>query len=267
MRALMFILFLSFMNPLWAKDPGGSYAAAEDAYRQGDFEEAIHIYLAAIQDGEQSASLFYNLGASLYKNGELGSAMAALLRARSLDPSDPDIRYNLRFLQEKARDKLDTRLPQERFSAWSASRWFTERTLFWWMSIALVLVFSLVGWMLFTGKASLVSWMGTFILLIGALYPGLSLARVLWQAPDWGAVRTAEVDVLASPTIRNAVVIFQLHEGAPFAVINESGDWFKIQLSDGKSGWIPREHLAIFGKNFFSYQTSKNDGSPEKPTL
>jgi tetratricopeptide (TPR) repeat protein len=267
MRALMFILILSVMSPAWAKDKGGSYAAAEDAYRQGDFEEAIHIYLSAIQDGEQSASLFYNLGTSLYKNGELGSAVAALLRARSLDPSDPDIRYNLRFLQEKTRDKLDTKLPQDRLSEWSASHWFTERALFWWMSIALVLMFSLVAWMLFSGKASLLSWIGAFILLIGALYPGLSLARVLWQAPDWGAVRTAEVDVLASPTVRNAVVIFQLHEGAPFAVTNESGDWYKIQLSDGKSGWVPREHLAIFGKNFFSYQTSKNETSPEKPTL
>jgi hypothetical protein len=267
MRALMFILLLSVMNPLWAKDLSGSYAAAEDAYRQGDFEEAIQIYLGAIQDGEQSASLFYNLGTSLYKNGELGAAMAALLRARSLDPSDPDIRYNLRFLQEKARDKLDTKLQNDYLSHWSASRWFTERALFWWMSIALVLMLNLVGWMLFTGKASLMSWTGAFILLIGAFYPGLSLSRVLWQAPDWGAVRTAEVDVLASPTVRNAVVIFQLHEGAPFAVINESGDWYKIQLSDGKSGWIPREHLAIFGKNFFSYQTSKNETSSEKPTL
>ena len=80
-------------------------------------------------------------------------------------------------------------------------------------------------------------------------------------------MRAAEVDVLASPTVRNAVVIFQLHEGAPFAVTTESGDWYKIQLSDGKSGWIPREQLAIFGKNFFSYQTSKNEPSPEKPTL
>jgi tetratricopeptide (TPR) repeat protein len=267
MRALMFILLLSLTNPLWAKDGSGSYAAAEDAYRQGDFEEAIHIYLAAIQNGEQNASLFYNLGTSLYKNGELGSAVAALLRARSLEPSDPDIRYNLRFLQEKTRDKLDTKLPQDRLSEWSASRWFTERALFWWTSIVLIMMFSYLGWMFFTGKASVLSWMGALILLIGALYPGLSLARVLWQDPDWGAVRTAEVDVLASPTVRNAVVIFQLHEGAPFAVTNESGDWYKIQLSDGKSGWIPREHLAIFGKNFFSYQTSKNEPSSEKPTL
>ena len=183
MRALMFILLLSLASPVWAKDPGGSYAAAEDAYRQGDFEAAIHIYLAAIQDGEQNASLFYNLGTSLYKNGELGSAVAALLRARSLDPSDPDISYNLRFLQEKARDKLDTKLPHDRLSDWSGSRWFTERALFWWTSIALVLMFTVLGWIFFTGQASVLSWIGAFILLIGALYPGLSLARVFWQEP------------------------------------------------------------------------------------
>src|SRR6476661_1526717 len=104
MRALMFILILSLMPDLRAQDQRGPYAAAEDAYRQGDFEEAIRIYLSAIQDGEVSAGLFYNLGTNLAKNGETGAALAALLRARSLDPSDPDIRYNLHFLQEKGRD-------------------------------------------------------------------------------------------------------------------------------------------------------------------
>jgi hypothetical protein len=267
MRALMFILILGLMPSLWANDRRGPYAAAEDAYRQGDFEEAIRIYLDAIQDGEVNASLFYNLSNSLYKNGETGSALAALLRARSLAPADPDIRYNLRFLQEKARDKLDVKLQNNLWREWSAARWLNERVMFWWTVIPLTLMLILVNWHLWTGRAPFLSWVVSAVLLCSALYPGLSLAHALWQEPDWGAVRSAEVDVLASPTVRNAVVIFQLHEGAPFAVINQSGDWFKIRLSDGKTGWIPREHLAIFGKNFFSYQTSRNDGSSKKSAL
>ncbi len=267
MRALMFILILAWMPSLGAKDQSGSYAAAEDAYRQGDFEEAIRIYLTAIQDGEENASLFYNLGTNLYKRGESGSALAAFLRAQSLDPSDPDIRYNLRFLQEKARDKLDTRLANDPWHQLSAARWFNERALLWWTAIPLILMFSLMGWQLSSKRAPILSWLAVLGLFLGALYPGLSLAHARWMENDWGAVRSPEADVLASPTVRNAVVIFQLHEGAPFAVINQSGDWFKIKLSDGKTGWIMREHLAIFGKNFFSYQTSKNEPSPEKPAL
>jgi tetratricopeptide (TPR) repeat protein len=267
MRALMFILILGLMPTLWAKDRRGPYAAAEDAYRQGDFEESIRIYMDAIQDGEVSASLFYNLGTSLSKNGEVGPALAAFLRARSLDPADPDIRYNLRFLQEKSQDKLDVKLQNDLWRELSAARWLSERALFWWTVIPLVLMLSLVAWQLFSGRGLLLPWIASAVLLLGALYPGLSLAHALWQEPDWGAVQAAEVDVLASPTVRNAVVIFQLHEGAPFAVMNQSGDWFKIQLSDGKTGWVQREHLAIFGKTFFSYQTSKNERSSEKSTL
>lgn len=267
MRALMLVLVCFFMKPLLAKDLSGNFAAAEDAYRQGHFEEAIKIYLTAIQEGQENASLFYNLGTSLYKNGEMGAALAAHLRARSLDPGDPDIRYNMHFLQEKARDKLDTKLVTDRWRDLSAARWLNERALFWWTVIPFTLALSLAGWQLLTGRTPILTWAAGIVLVLASLYPGLSLAHALWQKPDWGAVVAPEVDVLASPTIKNAVVIFQLHEGAPFAVINESGDWFKIQLSDGKTGWVPREHLAIFGKKFFSYQKSKNDNPSEKSAL
>jgi hypothetical protein len=263
----MLILAVFMMKPVLAKDSSGGYAAAEDAYHQGHFEEAIQIYLAAVQQGETNASVFYNLGTNLYKNGEMGAALAAHLRAARLNPSDPDIRYNLRFLQDKARDKLDTKLAHDPWHAVSASRWGSERTLFWMTIIPLGLAFSLAGWQLFSGRAPVLSWVFTGLLLVFSLYPGLSLAHMVWQDPEWGAIASPEVDVLASPTVRNAVVIFQLHEGAPCAVINESGDWFKIQLSDGKTGWVAKEHLAIFGKNFFSYQTSKSDRSSKKSAL
>jgi hypothetical protein len=261
------MLLLGWMPLLFADDRRGSYAAAEDAFRQGDFEEAIKIYLDAIQSGEVNASLFYNLGTSLAKNGESGAALAALLRARSLDPADPDIRYNLRFLQERTRDKLDTRLQNDRWRDWSAARWFGERALFWWTVLPLLLMLGLIAWQLWNVSTPQWLWSMSAILFLAALYPGISLAHVLWREADWGAVRSTEVDVLASPTVRNAVVIFQLHEGAPFAVLNQSGDWLKIQLSDGKMGWVPREHLAIFGKNFFSYQTSKDEPPSENSAL
>ncbi|MDQ3231697.1 MAG: tetratricopeptide repeat protein [Pseudobdellovibrionaceae bacterium] len=267
MRSLMLILAIFLMKPVLAKDSSGGYAAAEDAYRQGHFEEAIQIYLAAVQQGETNASLFYNLGTNLYKNGEMGAALAAHLRAARLNPTDPDIRYNLRFLQGKARDKLDIKLAHDSWFALRASRWVGERALFWLTVIPLGLAFSLAGWQLFSGRAPVLSWVTTGLLLLVSLYPGLSLAHASWQQPEWGAIVSPEVDVLASPTVRNAVVIFQLHEGAPCAVLSESGDWFKIQLSDGKTGWVPREHLAIFGKNFFSYQTSKSDQSSKKSAL
>jgi hypothetical protein len=133
--------------------------------------------------------------------------------------------------------------------------------------IPLILALNLAAWQLLSGRAQIFAWvLGGLLVLLG-LYPGLSLSHWRWQQSDWGAVAAPQVDVLASPTVRNAVVIFQLHEGAPFAVINESGEWFKIQLSDGKTGWAQREHLAIFGEKFFSYQFLKNDSSTEKPAF
>ncbi len=262
MRALMsFFLVVMFSGQLCATTKTGDYSAAEDAFRQGQFSQASKIYLEAIQEGHSNASIFYNLGTSLYKNGEMGAAVAAHLRARSLRPDDPDIRYNLRFLQEKAKDKLDMNRPERSWEKLSAAHWMGQRSLFWSMIIPLVLAFWSVAWTLLTGRRPALLWSLGIVLFLVSVYPGLSLVDALWRSPDWGAVVSNELDVLASPTVKNSVVIFQLHEGAPFMVVNQSGDWFKIQLSDGKTGWAKGEGLAIFGKTYFSYQSPKTDSS------
>jgi hypothetical protein len=267
LKIMVMMLFGLFTSELFAKDYSGPYSAALDNFRQGDFAAANKIYLEAIQDGQTNASLYYNLGNSLYKNGQFGASMAAHLRARSLAPSDPDIRYNLQFLMAKTKDKLDTRLSQPVWLEWSAGQWLGERALMWWTSGLLAIAFTLLGWQLWWGRWSPSVIFLTALCFFTSFYPGLSLLDTLWRRPDWGAIVSPVIDILASPTVKNAVVIFQLHEGAPFAVVNEAGDWFKIQLSDGKTGWVQREHVAIFGKKYFSYQTTKSEDSLIEPRL
>src|SRR5205823_1595380 len=45
-----------------------------------------------------SPALLFNLGNAFFKNGQVGRAIAAYREAEQIDPRDPDIRANLKFV-------------------------------------------------------------------------------------------------------------------------------------------------------------------------
>jgi len=38
--------------------------------------------------------------------------------------------------------------------------------------------------------------------------------------------------------------LFILHEGIKFKILDQAGEWTKIQLADGKVGWLQRNHFS-----------------------
>ena len=52
-----------------------------------------------------------------------------------------------------------------------------------------------------------------------------------------GVVLAKEVTVRSGNGINNTA-LFQLHDGAEFKITQQEGDWLKIELPDGKKGWI-----------------------------
>lgn len=63
------------------------------------------MYLNVIQQQGASAKLYYNLGNSYYRLGEMGNAILAYERALRLDPSDDDVRNNLAFVNARITDR------------------------------------------------------------------------------------------------------------------------------------------------------------------
>ena len=61
---------------------------ADSAYNADDFRQAADMYLNVIQQEGPSAKLYYNLGNTYYRLGEMGNAVIAYERALRLDPSD-----------------------------------------------------------------------------------------------------------------------------------------------------------------------------------
>src|SRR5690606_36319050 len=62
-----------------------------------------------------------------------------------------------------------------------------------------------------------------------------------------------EVTVNSEPNNRSQEA-FKLHEGTKVQVLEKLGDWNKISLTDGKTGWIPSTDIKLI-KDFYTILT------------
>lgn len=92
-------------------------AEGDSAYMRNDYVSAIQIYENLLKKGE-AAEIYYNLGNSYYKAGDIARAILNYERASLLQPGNTDIRANLEIARSKTIDKV-TPLPEIFFVAWT----------------------------------------------------------------------------------------------------------------------------------------------------
>ncbi|RZA23459.1 MAG: hypothetical protein EOP10_12725 [Proteobacteria bacterium] len=225
---------------------------AESAYGAGRYDEAAQLYLERAMDkapNSANASIYHNLGLAFDRQKELGLAVAAYLRAVQLEPRQGDFQYNLRFLLDQAQDKLEPDFPREILPfIWDGpGRFLSEREVFYAAVGLLVLTAFLVSLALVLPRVRKGALSFALLSALCLISSGSALSYKIWGQPDLGAVAVKTLNAYSGPT--ESVVIFELHQGAPFQILNTSGDWVKISLSDQKQGWVKKEGIASFGKD------------------
>jgi hypothetical protein len=85
-------------------DPQRLMAEAAQAYTAGDLDQALQLYRQAEAGGVQDPVLYFNLGNTHARRGELGRAITYYLRAQRLDPRDKDIARNLEYVRDHIAD-------------------------------------------------------------------------------------------------------------------------------------------------------------------
>jgi hypothetical protein len=228
--------------------PELTLAGGTNALAHGDYAAAIAAYEAEVARGHVNGHLFYNLGIAYYRAGFPGASAAAFLGARRYLPRDPDVAANLRLALAKGRDRLDPeRAPS--FAAHTAAlvRWLSPREAAWSAAILTFLVCALLAASdLIPRLRPLrpVATMGLFVPVAAVAFAALKA-----YSPDaWGAVVTKEAKVHSGPSERDGV-LFVLGDAAPVLVRTAPRDGFmRIELSDGKRGWILAKDVKVFGE-------------------
>ena len=218
---------------------------ANDAYRSGAYEEAIEAYEALLSEGYRSEALYFNLGNSYYRVGELGRGVLNYERAARLDPADPDVRHNLSVLRSKLEDDLEV-LPAFFLARWwtglrrmlSPSGWSILAILMSWAGVAGLVVWRL-GQSRRQRKLGFVA--GLSMLFLSFLPYALAASGQAVLADSGRAVIMEQEAVLRSAPDSLSKNIRQLHEGTTVELLDAIGEWHKVRLANGEEGWLPEE--------------------------
>jgi len=218
--------------------------AANQAYAEGRWNDALSDYELISGMGLESAALYCNTGDACFKAGNVPGAILYYERALKLDPSYADARYNLELLNMGIQDRIDP-VPEFVLKAWSrevcyimdSDAWAVCFIVFMALALALVLLFILSPSV--AGRRT-----GFFAGIVMILLAVFSLTFSIWQKKDYMRADDAIVmrpvtSVKSSPSSEASKDLFILHEGTKVKVIDEVGSWNNIELADGRQGWIP----------------------------
>jgi len=217
-------------------------AAAGALYNDGKWAEAARGYQQLVEGGEQSAELYYNLGASYYKGGAEGQAALWFRRSLLLDESQREASLSLAYLERK----LGIPGPQGAVRVWVVKHpklvLLAAGTL---LLLAAALFLLSVRALLRGGRlrSQIARVVGGLLLV---LLPVLLVRWLCRQAPDPGktAVVVAEAVSLRSAPFESGSVISPLPPGTALRILdNDIGAWLYLELPSGERGYAPAEQV------------------------
>ena len=220
------------------------------AYAEGNWDAAREAWSAIDASGLESPELYYNLGNVCFKTSDYAHAILYYERALKLDPSYSDARFNLEFAEEFIQDKIES-VPEFFLKTWIRKIDYLLSSDAWTALFFIFLAVALAGLLLYllsaeTGKRRL----GFFGLVIAFLLSVICLAFAASQKADYNkadsaVITTAVTSVKSSPGAESAKDLFILHEGTKVKIMDSVGEWYNIELSDGRQGWIKSSDFEV----------------------
>jgi len=221
--------------------PNAAFEAANKLYEEGKFAEAAAAYENAVQSGQVSAALFFNLGNAWFRSGQIGRAIAAYCQAEQVTPRDPDLRANLQFARSQT--PSPTLLP----SRWQ--RWLGRLTLNEWTVLAAV---GLWLWLLLL---AVLQWRPALRPVLRTYAFLLAVLAALLCACAAAALRETRFTPTAIVIAREATVrygplaespsAFTVHDGAELRVLDQKDEWLQVSAGPRRIGWLRRDQTLL----------------------
>ena len=227
---------------------GAFFDEGNKRYQEGDFDGALERYAQILDDGLESGELYYNIGNTDFKLGELGPAILYYERARRLMPADGDLLANLELARSLTADEIST-LPG--FWLFRAGGWWVgllpRGALAWLVAIAYLIAIAAAILVILRPSTALAVW-GRRLAITGATVAvvfglNLTIRELEVGATEEAVIMAEETAVQSAPSDDSALQIFAVHEGTKVRTHRRSDAWIEIVLEDGKVGWVPADQL------------------------
>ena len=254
-QAALLVLVLMIALPFAADAQQTEYVdslwnAANQAYVEGRWSDAVQGYEQISGMGLESAALYCNTGDAYFKDGNIPTTILFYERALKLDPSYEDARYNLELLNSTIQDRIDI-VPEFILKVWARDICYIMDSNAWAVCFLVLVALTLALLLVFL-LAPTAAWRraGFFTGIITLLLDLSALSFSLWQKKDYMSADSAIVmrpvtSVKSSPSAEASKDLFILHEGTKVRILDTVGNWNNISLADGRQGWLPSDDLAI----------------------
>ena len=221
------------VDSLWSK-AGQAFAAEQ-------WQNALNYYQMIEGENLESADLYYNIGNTYFKLGDNAHAILYFERALKLDPAHADAANNLDIVRQLTLDKIDV-VPDFILVSWfrnlrqglSADAWA-------WITLGLL---ALVGVLLTlfrnAGSSALrkLSFIAACVFVVLTIFTFIfSLLQKHAVTRQDSAIVTAPVCSVKSSPADGGKTVFVLHEGTKVRILDNVGDFAKIEIPDGRQGW------------------------------
>lgn len=247
-------------RPLAQDDARRLFAEANELFRQAnelslrDPNAAVELYQRAalryeriVRDGGiRNGKLFYNLGNAYFKAQDLGRAILNYRRAERYIPGDPNLRQNLAY----ARSRLQDRFEQEQRTQVLRTLLFFHYDFPPGLRMTLLAVFSGLFWGLAALRLFRRQWAPGWALgglaIAGLLMLGSLVVEATAVQPVEGVILSPQVTARKGDGESYEPSFTEpLHAGTEFRLLEERNGWYRVELPDGRTCWIPEEAAGL----------------------
>ena len=211
-------------------------------YNQGNYTEAIEKYTSIINNGSESAELYYNLGNAYYKINDIANSIFYFEKSLLLDPNNNETKNNLSFSQNMTIDRIEN-VPVNQVSKFISkfTNLFDYNT---WLLISIIFEFlSLIVFSLYlfnknsdTKKRNFS--IGSIFLFCFIIFLILGInSKSEYEKNNPAILFDNRISFKSEPNERSEE-LFLLNEGTKVNVLEKLNEWSLVELSNGSKGWI-----------------------------
>lgn len=245
-RVSLLLLVISISSQLFAQDTTALFEQGNAAYNGGNYSLAVEKYEAILAQKQHSAALYFNLGNTHYRLGNVAESVYYFEQAKKMQPLDKAIKNNADFANNMTLDAIEE-LPQTQLDAlqqnilisFSLNQWAKVVLCFAWLTFLFFVLYRFSHKMQFK---RIFFVLGCIVLLVTLVSLALTQTKQKEEQQTKAVVFNQEIEIWAEPNKR-ADILFLLHEGTTLEVLSELEGWSKIKLANGSEGWV--ENTAI----------------------
>lgn len=246
-----------FMIGLTSANAQNLVDKANAEYNKDNYKQALELYLQATKEDGTSSDLYYNIGNTYYRLGDLGNAVLYFERALILNPRNDDARTNLEFVNSK----IETRILDEKsfvlqiidsIVEWQSSNTWAIISAICFLLLICNIILYIFADTIFLRKIGFFGGGIVFIVTIFSLLCAFSMkSRV--EAQDKAIIISPSVTLSTVPRQPKGKTeeAFTLTAGNKVTIVdsveNKNGDkielWLEVKADDKHRAWLKKEHL------------------------